>query len=111
MNYQKMTIDDIIGWCEENNQVEWLQRIAAKTTKVKRHTGRIKVYDEAKQKYIYKADKTSPVVVKEQPISFMEIKTAFVDKFMPEIKPEKKEKYPTMFDRIKKLKAEAEAGK
>jgi hypothetical protein len=25
MNYQKMTINDIIAWCKANNQVEWLK--------------------------------------------------------------------------------------
>ena len=42
---------------------------------------------------------------KKRHISFIEIRNAFVDKYMPEIKPKAKPKQPTMQDRIAKLKA------
>lgn len=25
MNYKTMNLDDIVSWCQENNQVEWLK--------------------------------------------------------------------------------------
>lgn len=42
---------------------------------------------------------------KKRHISFIEIRNAFVDKYMPELKPKAKPKAPTMQDRIAKLKA------
>ena len=67
MDYKNMNIDDIILWCKENNQVEWLKA-------------------EAKRKP-----------------SFFVLKKKFVEKFMPEIKPTKKEKAPTMWETIANL--------
>lgn len=67
MDYKTMSIEDIINWCQENNQVAWLKAQA----------------------------KNKP--------SFFIIKKAFVEKFMPEIKPVAKEKEPTMWDKIAAL--------
>lgn len=67
LDYKMMDINDIINWCKENNQVEWL-----------------KAQSESKP-------------------SFFVLKKAFVEKFMPEIKPVKKEKEPTMWDKIAAL--------
>ena len=77
MNYKTMKIDDIIKWCKDNNQVEWLKEIASKTF----------TNDEGK----------------ERRISFIEIKNAFATKFMPEIMPEKKDKKPSMYELIASL--------
>ena len=42
---------------------------------------------------------------KKRDMSFIELRNAFVDKYMPELKPKAKPKAPTMKDRIAKLKA------
>ena len=67
MDYKKMTIDDIIEYCQKNGEVEWLKSIA------------------------------------QPPATYFQIKKAFCLKFMPEIMPKKKEKKPTMYERIKGL--------
>ena len=102
MDYKKMNIDDIINWCVANNQVEWLKAEAAKKEKTLRYTGRIEVIREDGKK-VYRADKNSPQVEKEAPISFITLKKNFATKFMPEILPEATEKEPSMFDKIAAL--------
>lgn len=77
MDFKTMKIEDIINWCVENKQVEWLKEIAAKTFPTK---------DGG-----------------ERNITFIEIKLAFVDKFMPEIAPMRKPKKPTMYELIANL--------
>lgn len=82
MNYKTMGIDEVIEWCKENNQVEWLKKTAAK-----------KYYTINKDTGEKKARK----------ITFIELKAEFVDKFMPEIKPVAKPKKPTMYEMIEAL--------
>ena len=77
MDYKKMKIDDIINWCVEHEQTKWLKKIAATT---------------------YPTEDG-----KERNISFIEIKLAFCQKFMPDIIPEAKPKKPTMYEKIKAL--------
>lgn len=77
MNYKDMTIEDIIAWCKDNKQVDWLKEAAAKT---------------------YKTEDG-----KERRISFIELKLEFVKKFMPEIAPKAQAKKPSMYDLIKAL--------
>ena len=77
MDYMKINSDYIIDWCVKNGEVAWLKATAAK--KFPTEDG------------------------KERSISFVELKLAFVEKFMPEIAPQKKEKKPSMFDRIAAL--------
>lgn len=77
MNYKTMKIDDIINWCKENNQVDWLKATAAKT--------------------FTKEDG------KERKITFIEIKNAFCAEFMPELLPKKKNNKPTMYELIASL--------
>lgn len=77
MNYYKTNLDGIIEWCKENNQVEWLKKAAAK--KIPTDTG-------------------------SRNITFIELKRVFFLEFMPELVPvAKKEKKPTMYDRIASL--------
>ena len=97
MNYKKMTIDDIIDWCVKNNQTEWLKKIASKKVPYEVYP-RIK---NAEGKSV--ADKTQKPIRKMRKISFVQIKSKFVEEFMPEIKPEKKAKEENMFDRINAL--------
>lgn len=83
MDYKKMKIEDIIAWCKENNQVDWLKEIAKKT---------------------YPATNKKTGETFERKISFIEIKNEFVAKFMPELAPKAtKPKKPSMWDMIDAL--------
>ena len=77
MNYKTMTINDIIDWCKDNNQVAWLKTEIKKTYKTKAGV--------------------------EYRITFIQLKKAFVTKFMPEILPVAQTKKPTMYDIIEAL--------
>lgn len=77
MDYKTMNINDIIAWCKENNQVEWLKAEINKTVTTKDG--------------------------KERAITFIELKKSFASKFMPEILPKAKAKKPTMKDLIAAL--------
>lgn len=72
-----MKLGDIVNWCVNNKQVDWLKATAALT-------------------YTTKDGKT-------RKITFIELKKAFVEKFMPEIAPKAKKKEPTMFEIIAAL--------
>ena len=47
--------------------------------------------------------KTAATEIDGRKITFIELKKAFVDKFMPEIAPKSKPKQPSMYDRIAAL--------
>lgn len=76
MNYKDMKIEDIIEWCVNHKETDWLKETAAKTF----------VKDG-----------------KERRISFIELKLEFVKKFMPDIAPKAQAKKPSMYDLIAKL--------
>ena len=70
MDYKTMKFENIVAWCKQNNQVEWL-----------------KEYKLANPK-----------------LSFLPLKKAFAEKFMPEIIPTSTaKKAPTMADIIDAL--------
>lgn len=96
LDYKNMTIDDIIDWCVANGETEWLKRKANEKKACK-------VYPRKKVDGKSVADKTAEPKIEKRPISFIQLKIDFVDKFMPEIAPEKKSKVPTFHDRIKGL--------
>jgi hypothetical protein len=95
-DYQSITIEDIIEWCKENNQVEWLKAKAAEKRPFKKYP-RVKVDGK------WKADKEQEPTIEERSISFIQIKMDFVNEFMPEIAPKKKEDKVSMYDLIKAL--------
>ena len=97
LNYNTMTIDDIIDYCVNNNEVAWLKEVSSRTTAYK-------VYPRIKVDGKSVADKSQKPITQHRKISFIEIKTKFVEKFMPEIAPKKKEEKPTFYDRIAALK-------
>lgn len=101
MDFKTMSIEDIIAWCKDNNQVEWLKKIAAKKTECKVYP-RKKVVNE-KGKKVSVADKSQKPTIEKRPISFVEIKYEFAKKFMPEIMPKAKEKKASMYDMIASL--------
>ena len=89
MDYKAMKLPDIVNWCVANKQVNWLKEISKTTYPVLTKDGE-PVLDK----------KGNP---KTRKISFIEIKLAFVEKFMPEIAPEKKPKKPSMYEIIANL--------
>lgn len=101
MNYQSMKIEDIIKWCQENNQVEWLKAEMEKETECEVYP-RKKITTEDGKK-ISVADKTQKPTIEMRPISFIQVKLDFVEKFMPEIAPKKKEKKLNMYELVKSL--------
>ena len=112
LDYKTLSSDDIIEWCKENNQTEWLKKEAAKTTKCKVYPritvvktdklGNVVYKENGEPKTISIADKSKAPIVEIRPISFVKIKQDFCQKFMPEIIPQK-DKAATMFDKIAAL--------
>lgn len=76
MNYMTMKFEDILAWCKQNDQTAWLKG---------------KVNEQVVDK------KTGEL----RDISFIEVKMAFCEKFMPEVMPVEKPKKPTMKDIMK----------
>lgn len=101
MTYQDMKIEDIIAWCKANNQVDWLKAEAAKTVPCKVYPRKKIITPEGKK--ISVADKDQAPKIENRPITFIQIKMDFVEKFMPELAPKKKEAKLTMYDLIKAL--------
>lgn len=97
MNYKDMTIEDIIQWCKDNKQVEWLKKTAAKQVEYKVYP-RFKGEDGKMH-----TDKKAEPKIEMRNISFIQLKLEFVKEFMPEIAPKAQDKKPTMYDLIKAL--------
>lgn len=93
---KEMTIDDIINYCQENGQIEWLKAEAAKKTERKVYP-RVKGEDGKRH-----VDKTQEPKIVYQPISFVELKAAFMDKFAPNERVGKNKK-PSFHDKIANL--------
>lgn len=99
--YKSLTMEDIIKFCKANKEAAaWLKAYAA--TPVPR-----KVYPiievEKNGKKVMKADKSQePNIVKDEP-TFVEIKLAFVQKYMPDIAPTKAPGKKTMKDWLAEL--------
>lgn len=91
-----MGIEDIIKWCQDNNQIEWLKEEANQKREYK-------VYPRKKVDGKSVADKSQEPQIVLRPISFIQIKSDFIEKFMPELAPQKKNKKPTMYDLINAL--------
>lgn len=96
MIYKDLTIEDIIKWCQENNQVAWLKAKAAEKRPFKK-------YPRVKVDGVWTTDKTQEPKVEQRPISFIQLKIDFVEEFMPEIAPKKKPKQKTMYELIAEL--------
>lgn len=72
--YMECKFDDILTWCKENNQTEWLKKTVAD-------------FEAAN----------------ERKITYIELKNAFYNEFFKDLAPKKKEKKPSMFDIIASL--------
>jgi hypothetical protein len=106
-----MSIEDIIDYCKENNHLSWLESKMSEKV-VRKHYPYVKERDPQTGKLRCKLDEngkrildySKPPKQHEQPIGFIEIKTAFIDEFMPELKAPKKEKPVSMLDKLKAAK-------
>lgn len=96
MDYKGMNINDIIIWCQANNQTAWLKAEAAKKVPCK-------VYPKVEKDGKKVVDKSAKPNIELRPITFIQLKNNFVKTFMPEIMPAKKEKKPSMYDLINAL--------
>jgi hypothetical protein len=97
VDYQHLNIEHIIAWCKANNEVKWLKETASKKVEYK-------VYPKVKgEDGKMRVDKTQEPKVEMRSISFIQIKIEFVEKFMPELKPEAKPKKASMYDLIAAL--------
>ena len=113
MNYKTMNINDIIDWCKEHDELEWLKKAAASKTvcevypktKVakKDEDGNVLYTKKGKVRYVSVADKSKKPTTKSVPITFVELKKAFCERYMPEIIPTAKEKKESFHKLIAKL--------
>lgn len=97
--YKDWKIDDIIAWCQANNQVEWLKTTAAK--QIKRDIYPKVEHISKSGRHTFVMDKNAaPIGTETTAITFVELKKEFIETFF-----EKKEKPKavTMYDRIAAL--------
>lgn len=113
MDYKTMTIEEIIEWCKEHKETKWLKEAAAKTVSTKVYPKvKVRALDDngnpaftksGKPKFKTVNDTTKKPTTEKRPISFIELKKEFCQKFMPEILPKAKAKKPTFYDMINSL--------
>lgn len=111
LNLKEMTIKDIGEWCIANEQTEWLKATGAKKVEYKVYP-KIKVPKidkktgeqarDAKGNLLYTtvSDKTKEPIIEERPISFIQLKTEFIEHFSL---GEPKKKKMSMYDYIASL--------
>lgn len=110
-NFRDWDINDIIAYCKENKEVEWLKATAAKQVpckvyprkKVQKVDGAGAPMFNAKGKpvMVSVADKDAKATTEMRPITFVQLKSEFAEKFG--FKTEKAAKKPTMYDIIAAL--------
>lgn len=94
MDYKNIDIRYIINYCQEHNEIAWLKEVAARKVPYK-------VYPRKKVDGKSVADKSQEPKIEMRPISFVQIKTEFLEHF--NLAAPKKEKEPTMYDLIASL--------
>lgn len=109
--FKDWDINDIIQYCKENKQVDWLKETAAKKVpcsiyprkKIQKvdATGAPVFNSKGKPVMVSVADKDAKPTVELRPITFVQIKTEFAEKFG--FKAEAKAKKATMYDIIAAL--------
>lgn len=103
MDIKNMKYADIVAWCAQNHRIDWLKAKTAEKVEVKVYPTTI---DENGKKVI---DKSQEPTIELRPITFIQLKAAFIDTFMPEARPSKKaKKKPTMADYIATLPNDAD---
>jgi hypothetical protein len=113
LTYKTINIDFIIAWCKQNEKVDWLkakmeEEVPCKVYPRKKvakvdELGNPILNEKGKVVYVSVADKSKKPTVEMRKIGFVQIKNDFVDEFMPQVKPKKKAKKPTMYDRVRDL--------
>lgn len=108
--YKECKSEDILNWCEQNNQLDWLDNLANTKTERKRFKKIAKldtdgnpVLDE-KGKEVLVDDKTQPYTVEDYPTA-LEIRKKFFQKFFPNELPEASTKKKLTFRELVALKA------
>ena len=94
---------DIIEYCKKHKETEWLKETAKKEvpTKVYPRKKVAKVDEEGNTYYTSVADKSQKPKIEMRRISFVQLKTEFLEHF--NLMPEKKAKQPNMYDIIDAL--------
>lgn len=93
----KWTMEEIIDWCKANNQVAWLKEEASKQVERKVYP---KIASTSKSgKKTWKQDKSQEPKIELSRPSFMEIRSAFINKF---ISPSASKK-PSIYELIDSL--------
>lgn len=100
MDFKSIDLDFIIDWCEKHNKKDWLKTKALEMRPCEIHPKKEVVIDG---KTVLRADKQASTKTVMKKITFIQIKTDFVNEFMPEIAPKAKPKKPNMYDRIAAL--------
>lgn len=104
IEFKDIKVEDIVGWCVANGEVDWLKAKAKEERECvvyPRKTVKEEVNGKVKVKSV--ADKSKEPHKEMRPISFIQIRNDFVEKFMPELMPQKKDKEPSMYDIIANL--------
>lgn len=99
VNYKDIDLNYIVEWCKANGQVAWLKEAAQQKVNVKVYP---RVQQQKNGKTISVADTTQEPKVEERNITFIQLKKAFAEKFMPDIMPKSKKK-ESMYDIIAAL--------
>lgn len=96
---------DIYEYCKEHNELAWLKSIGSKMVEVKVYP-RVKtpkldnegypIYKNGKPVLVSYADKSQEPKIELRRITFVQIKTEFLEHF--DLLPKKKDKKPTMYD-------------
>ena len=113
LDFKTMTIHDIAIWCKEHNQLDWLKETAAKEVPYaiypRKRVPKLdkdgnQVYTKkGKPAFTWEADKDAKPTIEMRPISYVQIKSAFCEKFAAELNFQKKEKRSTMHEIIASL--------
>lgn len=96
--YKDWTLEAIIDYCKAHGEVKWLKETAAKQVERKVYP---KVESTSKSgKKSWKLDKSAEPTTEMQPISFVELKSEFIAKFIDKNHKAKKQ---SMYDIIANL--------
>ena len=98
MEYKDWTLEAIIAWCKENNQVAWLKATKDKIVERKVYPKIASTSKNGKKSWV--ADKSATPTIEKSRISFVELKSEFISTF---IETTPKPKKLSMYDIIDAL--------
>lgn len=97
-----LVFEDLVAWCKENNQIEWLKSLP-RTTVVKVYPTKTKVSKkDGKERQVYDR-KQAPIGEKTIALPYSTVKAMFVEKFFPQFMGDSKPKAASMWDIIDSL--------